>query len=89
VTKLLWTLNTWSYLLIGLAFATAIAIALTRPVGAQTEGTPQAQSDRSAVYLAQCLRDWELATHLTKREWGRACQRLVRERGEFMHKPAN
>jgi predicted DNA-binding protein (MmcQ/YjbR family) len=90
VTRLLWTLHTPSHLLIGLAIATAVAIALTRPAGAQTtEGTSQVQSDPSATNVARCLQDWDPATHMTKQEWTRACQRLGRERGEFIHKPAN
>ena len=88
--RLFLTPHTLPHLLIGLATAAVIAIALTRPAGAQTtEGTTEAQSGRGAVYLAQCLKGWDAATHMSKQEWARACQRLVRERGEFMHKPAN
>ena len=81
------TLHTLASLLISLAIAAAIAVALTRPGLAQTIPLG-AQSDRSAVYLAQCLQDREQGTHLTKREWSRACQRVVRERGNILPKQA-
>jgi hypothetical protein len=41
-------------------------------------------SDKGAEYLAQCLRDWDAATHMTKQEWARTCRRVVEGRVKFM-----
>jgi hypothetical protein len=59
-------------------------------------GTPQTANDqtkpnrtkssgqeRIAEYLAQCLQDWEAATHMTKQEWARVCRRVVDNRAKF------
>jgi hypothetical protein len=71
-------------LLIGLAIATAIALGLAG--GAQTTmAAPETQSDRRAIYFAQCLQDWDPETHMTKQEWSRACQRVANERGNSEH----
>ena len=51
--------------------------------------TPQAPkpSDedrkRIAEYLAQCLEEWDAATHMTKKEWARVCNRVVDNRAKF------
>jgi hypothetical protein len=39
---------------------------------------------RGAQYLDQCLGDWEPATHMTKQEWRRTCERVARERLKFL-----
>ena len=52
---------------------------------------------RGAQWLASCLNDWDRATHMTKQEWARTCQRVTRERVKFLveqneidrRKPAN
>jgi hypothetical protein len=36
----------------------------------------------------KCLRDWDLSTHLTKQERSRACQRVVRGRGDILPRQA-
>ena len=38
---------------------------------------------RIAEYLAQCLKDWDAGTHMTKKEWARVCQRVVDSRAKF------
>jgi hypothetical protein len=42
------------------------------------------KSDSSADYLAQCLRDWDAATHMTRQEWARTCRRVASNRAKFM-----
>jgi hypothetical protein len=37
----------------------------------------------SAQYLAECMRDWDAATHMTKQEWARTCRRVVDGRAKF------
>ncbi len=43
---------------------------------------------RGAQYLDQCLGDWEPATHMTKQEWRHTCERVARERLEFLMEQA-
>jgi hypothetical protein len=39
--------------------------------------------ERIADYLAQCLKDWDSATHMTKKEWAVVCRRVVDSRAKF------
>jgi hypothetical protein len=65
----------------------------TSPAAAGTSQTPNDQTkpdrtkssdqERIAEYLAQCLQDWEAATHMTKQEWARVCRRVVDNRAKF------
>ena len=43
-----------------------------------------ADQERIAQYTAQCLNDWDAATHMTKPEWARVCKRVVDGRAKFM-----
>jgi hypothetical protein len=77
-------------LAIGFIIAALIVIGLTNPSGAQMnrgarpESTPSSleQQGISAAQFRQCLQDWDTGTHMTKKEWSGACQRLVIERGK-------
>ena len=40
--------------------------------------------ERIAQYTAQCLNDWDAATHMTKQEWARVCRRVADNRVKFM-----
>jgi hypothetical protein len=40
--------------------------------------------DVGGDYLAQCLRDWDAATHMTKQEWARTCRRVAENRRKFL-----
>src|SRR5262245_58090601 len=40
--------------------------------------------DASVDPLAQCLRDWDAATHMTRQEWARTCRRVVSSRLKFL-----
>jgi hypothetical protein len=61
----------------------------TYAISAPAVRTPQAPkpSDedrkRIAEYLAQCLKDWDTGTHMTKKEWARVCERVVDSRAKF------
>jgi hypothetical protein len=35
---------------------------------------------------AQCLKDWDVGTHMTKQEWGRICRRVVDDRAKYLDK---
>jgi hypothetical protein len=42
--------------------------------------TPEQIRKRGADWLAQCLQDWDAATHMTKKDWQRVCRRVAGER---------
>ena len=52
--------------------------------GATAESTPSSreQQDDNAALFGRCLQDWDAGTHMTKKEWSGACQRLLIERGK-------
>jgi hypothetical protein len=78
----------------GLIIMIIIVIGLTSPSGAQmnsgarTASAPSSpvQQDRNAALFGQCLQDWDAGTHMTKKEWSGACQRLLIERGKHLPK---
>jgi hypothetical protein len=43
---------------------------------------------RGSDYFAQCMNDWEPATHMTKTEWQRTCRRVAQERLKFLQDQA-
>ena len=81
------SLTTMTQLVIGLVIMALIVIGLTNPSGAQTSrptdsATSLTQKDDGVPTLfAHCLHDWDAATHMTKKEWSAACQRLLIDRG--------
>ena len=81
-----------------IAAGAALAQSGSRPLGAASAPTPQAQNVRpktddadaaatlrtlSTQYFAECMRDWDAATHMTKQEWARTCRRVVDGRAKF------
>jgi hypothetical protein len=38
----------------------------------------------TAADLAQCIGDWDAATHMTKQEWAGTCKRVVANRAKFI-----
>ena len=60
----------------------------------QTSQTPKDQTpndrptlsdkERIANYMAQCLNDWDAATHMTKPDWARVCKRVIDNRAKFL-----
>jgi hypothetical protein len=63
-----------SVMLIGSCVAGA-ALAQSQPKRGkmQMESTKEVSSDA----LASCLSQWEKSTHMSKREWDRACRRVA------------
>ncbi len=45
---------------------------------------PKAEID----HLAQCLRDWDRGTHMSRQEWSRTCRRIVSARNKASNQPA-
>lgn len=37
-----------------------------------------------AKWHAECMRDWDRQTHMTKQEWARTCQRVVDDRVQWL-----
>jgi hypothetical protein len=70
--------------LFSFAAALAAAVAQTSSPLQRTPVEIQAIRDSSARYVAQCLRDWDKGTHMSKEEWMSACRRLADEREDFM-----
>jgi hypothetical protein len=47
------------------------------------DSTKPLDPERIAEYLAQCLKDWDADTHMTKQTWARVCRRVVDNRAKF------
>jgi len=61
-----------------------IAEALKKPSDRTPHDRPTpSDRERIAQYLAQCLKDWDAATHMTKTDWARVCKRVVDNRAKF------
>ena len=62
------------------------------PGGAKTDAKadaarkpgPDKTAQRKVDHLAQCLRDWDAGTHMTRQEWARTCRRVVSNREQFL-----
>jgi hypothetical protein len=54
----------------------------------KTDATKKASTGMAAEPkvdpLAQCLRDWDAGTHMTRQEWARTCRRVVGNRAKFL-----
>ena len=77
------SLATLTRLVIGLVIMALIVIGLTNPSGAQTTPSPH-KPNGIPTGFARCLDDWDPGTHMTKKEWSGACQRLLIERGDYL-----
>lgn len=44
----------------------------------------RAIKQRAAEWRSTCLLDWDAQTHMTKAEWRATCDRVTREREQFM-----
>jgi hypothetical protein len=42
--------------------------------------TPEQIRKRGADWLAQCVKDWDAETHMTKKDWQRVCRRVAADR---------
>lgn len=82
-------LPTFSRFVIGLLIAAMIVVLLTNPSGAQTlaDQNDRAASEHDRALFAQCMQDWDRATHMTTKEWARACQRVIRAREDPAQAP--
>ena len=56
----------------------------TPKAGSTPDGAKSAAQKLGAEYMAQCMNDWDAATHMTKQEWERTCRRVVEGRVKFL-----
>ena len=49
----------------------------------KTDRAAKPEAERRRDELAQCLRDWDRATHMTRQEWNRTCRRVVSARSKL------
>jgi hypothetical protein len=56
----------------------------TKKATAPGAAEPAKSGDAGNDYLAQCLRDWDAGTHMTKQEWARTCRRVAENRRKFL-----
>jgi hypothetical protein len=46
--------------------------------------TPAQIRAHGTAWIADCMKDWEPSTHMTKKEWEQTCRRVVQERVKFL-----
>jgi hypothetical protein len=54
-----------------------------RPAGISASQVQEIKK-RSAEWLKTCLEDWDAQTHMSKTEWRTTCQRVSKEREQFL-----
>jgi hypothetical protein len=54
-----------------------------KPAGNSPEQVQEIKK-RSAEWLKTCLGDWDAQTHMSKAEWRTTCQRVSKEREQFL-----
>jgi hypothetical protein len=54
------------------------------PAAPEAQLSPAEIRERGAQYLADCVKDWDKGTHMSKKDWTRTCQRVVQRRMDFM-----
>jgi hypothetical protein len=76
------------FCLMVLCFATGSALAESvSPPSLPTEKSAkdiQEINERVAYWLTTCLKDWDAATHMTRKEWRTTCERVAVERRTFL-----
>lgn len=69
----------WSLMLVG-----TDAMSKTAAPSKPRDTPPATTRELIAASTADCMKDWDAATHMTKREWARTCQRVAERRVNFM-----
>jgi hypothetical protein len=56
------------------------------PNTAPEVGTPSDEEirEKTAYWHAECIRDWDRQTHMSKQEWADTCQRIVADRVKWL-----
>jgi hypothetical protein len=48
------------------------------------KASPETWMAEEEARFAQCLKDWDAKTHMTKRQWERTCRRVTDERLKYL-----
>jgi hypothetical protein len=64
-------------------FAGSLSLIVAGAAGSAQESSSTQLQKLYAEYLDACMKDWDTATHMTKEEWRRTCQRVANERARF------
>jgi hypothetical protein len=75
--------HVWSLSLMIAAASGAFAQTGTQPI-ATSKMSPEAWMAEENTRFAQCLKDWDAKTHMTKQEWERTCRRVTDERLKYL-----
>src|SRR5262245_53127107 len=63
-------------------------LAFAQSLGAAQSGKSaeevQIIKQRAAEWLTRCLGDWDTQTHMSKTEWRTTCERVSKEREQFL-----
>jgi hypothetical protein len=52
---------------------------------AKSDAAKKAKAGEAKVDpLAQCLRDWDAGTHMSRQDWARTCRRVVNNRAKLL-----
>jgi hypothetical protein len=41
------------------------------------------EKELAETYFKDCMKDWDDATHMTRRDWERTCRRVTNDRARF------
>jgi hypothetical protein len=66
-----------------LLVAAALSMTVAGAVASSQEGAATRFQKMYAEYVAACMKDWDTATHMTRAQWRRTCERVANERARF------
>jgi hypothetical protein len=66
-----------------LTASAAVAQSGMSPAATGNAGTEAWLAEEQSRF-AQCMRDWDAKTHMTKRQWERTCRRVTDERIKYL-----
>ena len=58
--------------------------AVPAPTAVPKRQTIEEMRTQGASWREECMKDWDAATHMSKQEWARTCQRVVDERVKWL-----
>jgi hypothetical protein len=66
--------------------SSAASVAAARAALPNSGEKPEQSQARGRAWFVRCMQDWDLGTHMTKKDWERTCRRLAQERTKFVTK---
>lgn len=61
-----------------------LALAVTAPVSAEDKPTQDPPGSLATEPIESCLARWDKGTHMTKAQWRNTCERVNRERLDYL-----